>query len=117
MGNVWKEGDEAKVKSEWAKGITMKDPSVDFYKRGTILFRQNGSMELGIKILCELLYLIRDVVIIQNNWDEIIMHFPKAFFKSRRVITNGRCLLLALFITIMIVIIMNLAISVVISSS
>ena len=87
---------EAKVKGELAKGITLKNTAINFDKRSSKTTRKNRSMEVRIKIINELLYMIWDVMIFQNSRNKIVMDLPKAFLRSRGIITTERCFMRAL---------------------
>ena len=76
--NISNEGVEAKVKGEWAKGIALKNTAINFDKRSSKTIRKNRSMEVRIKVINELLYLIWDVMIFQNSRNEIVMDLPKS---------------------------------------
>ena len=82
--NIANEGVEPKVKGEWAKGIALKNTAINFDKRSSKAIRKNRSMEVRIKVINELLYLIWDVMIFQNSRNEIVMDLPKSIFEIKK---------------------------------
>ena len=86
--NISNEGVEAKVKGGWAKGITLKNTAINFDKRSSKTIRKNESMEVRIKVINELLYLIWDVMIFQNSRNEIAMDLPKSIYEIEKCIHN-----------------------------
>ena len=93
--NISNEGVEAKVKGEWAKGITLKNTAINFLKRSSKTIRKNKSMEVRIMVFNELLYLNWDVMIFQNSRNEIVMDLPKSIFEiekcNHNVVSCGLC--------------------------
>ena len=75
---------EAKVKGEWAKGIPLENAAINFDKRRVKTLRYDRSVEIRIKILNELLYLIRNVMIFQNLRNKVMMDFTKRAFEIEK---------------------------------
>ena len=82
--NISNEGLEAQVKGEWATRITLKKTAINFDKRSSKNIRKTRSMEVRIKVINELLYLIWDVMILQNSRNEIVMDLPKSIFEIEK---------------------------------
>ena len=87
---------EAKVKGEWAKGITLENAAINFDKRRVKTLRYDRSVEIRIKILNELLYLIRNVMIFQNLRNKVMMDFTKRVFEVEKCNDYRACFILAL---------------------
>jgi len=87
---------EAKVKGEWAKGITLENAAINLDEWSVKTLRQDRSVEIRIKIFYELLYLIRNVIKFQNLWNEVMMYFTKCILEIEKCNDHRALFILAL---------------------
>ena len=79
---------EAKVKGECAKGVTLENAAINLDKRRVKMLRYDRRVEFRIKILNELLYLIRNLTIFQTFWNIVMMDFTKRVFEMEKCIDH-----------------------------
>ena len=71
---------KAYVKKWGVEAIPLKDASTDGNSRGGKVISNDGSLKVFIKIRCQSLYIKWYMMMTENLFDEIVVHFSESIF-------------------------------------
>ena len=85
-------------KKEGTETIALENPTADSYKASTIFFGDDSGLEISIQATNDIFDVVRNVVVVKDFVNKVMVDFAECIFRSSNVITTDRCLVRAVFI-------------------